>query len=222
MKTRLLIIIGITILTVSITCVSFAYNQEIKLATGLMQSDSEPSDHYPEFRADVDYCREWCDQKELVSMGCDESILSHITKNTNLLSDTFDGNLFSVFVGLPDGVTKEKYQECADFILETRTSVELEESEPEPVPEPKLDTLYENCGPGTTLQYGICVVTSESKPDDTNGKWEAPYQKASQPNLRASCAFDGEITMWFYQFIVNPLCEIDIQIISDYECICDS
>jgi len=42
MKTRLLIIIGVIILAVSITYVSFAYNQEIRLATGMMISDDKP------------------------------------------------------------------------------------------------------------------------------------------------------------------------------------
>jgi len=42
MKTRLLMIIVITLLAVSITYVSFAYNQEIKLATGMMIGDEEP------------------------------------------------------------------------------------------------------------------------------------------------------------------------------------
>jgi len=37
---------------ISAIYVSLAYNQEIKLVTGMMQTDSEPSDQYPEFRAD--------------------------------------------------------------------------------------------------------------------------------------------------------------------------
>ena len=47
MKTRLLIIIGIVIFTISITSSSIVYNQEIKLITRMMQSDSEPSDRHP-------------------------------------------------------------------------------------------------------------------------------------------------------------------------------
>ena len=94
-------------------------------------------------------------------------------------------------------------------------------AEPEPEPEQDIQ-IYDNCGPGTILQDGVCIVTSENKSVDTTVKWEAPYEKLPQPNLRASCTFDGVITMWFYQFIVNPLCEIGIQIIPDYECNCDS
>lgn len=89
------------------------------------------------------------------------------------------------------------------------------------IPEPVSDTpIYENCGLGTILQDGVCVVTLEQESVDTFGKWEAPYEKLPQPNLRASCSFDGVIAMWFYQFIVNPLCEIGIQIMPDYECNC--
>jgi glucose/arabinose dehydrogenase len=43
MKTRSLVIIGIiVILAVSVICVSLVYNQEIKLLTGMMQSDEKP------------------------------------------------------------------------------------------------------------------------------------------------------------------------------------
>ena len=55
--------------------------------------------------------------------------------------------------------------------------------------------------------------------DYTFGKVEVSYRNL--PDLRASCAFDGQIVMWFYQFIVNPLCEIGIQMIPDYECNCN-
>ena len=51
--------------------------------------------------------------------------------------------------------------------------------------------------------------------------WPGVYQQVSQPYFRASCIFDFyPFVSWFYQFIVNPLCEIGIQIIPDYECMC--
>ncbi len=91
-----------------------------------------------------------------------------------------------------------------------------------PIPEPEPFIIINgNCGPGTILQDEICIVTSESKSTDTFEKSESPYRTLPQPNLRASCTFDGVIAMWFYQFIVNPLCEMGIQIIPDYECNCD-
>jgi len=58
MKTRLLIIIGITIvIAIVITSISLAYNQEIKLATGMMTSDEkpEPTDgiFYPRYHISI-------------------------------------------------------------------------------------------------------------------------------------------------------------------------
>ena len=48
---------------------------------------------------------------------------------------------------------------------------------PLPEPEPEQNIVEnENCGPGTTLQDGICVVNSENKNTDTNMKWESAYQ----------------------------------------------
>jgi len=42
------------------------------------------------------------------------------THSSNLLDEDFDGNYFQNFIGLPDGVSKEKFEECVDFILEKR------------------------------------------------------------------------------------------------------
>ncbi len=49
-----------------------------------------------------DYCQEWCDNDELYSMGCDESILAHITKHSNLLDEEFNGKYAIGDEGLPD------------------------------------------------------------------------------------------------------------------------
>ena len=66
----------------------------------------------------------------------------------------------------------------------------------EPVPKPVLDTpIYENCGSGTILQNGVCVVILEQDSVDTFGKWEAQYPKLPPPNLRILCSFDGVIVM---------------------------
>jgi hypothetical protein len=73
-----------------------------------------------------DYCSGWCDQEELVSIGCNESILAHLGKYSNLLDEEFDGTFHIDWMGLPDGVSVEKFDECVDFIYEKRTSVELE------------------------------------------------------------------------------------------------
>jgi len=127
--------------------------------------------------------------------------------------------------GLSDGVciTLEEMNKDAPPRLEPDQDSK-QVPNPEPEPEPVHDIpIYYDCGPGTVLQDGVCIVTSESKPDKTNGQWGEPsYEKFPPPDLRASCAFDGVIAMWFYKFIVNPLCEVGVQIIPDYECHCDT
>ena len=75
-----------------------------------------------------DYCSGWCDQNELYAMGCDESILAHITNHSNLLDEEFDGKYWLEFIGLPDGMSKEKFEWCVDFIYEKRISIDLEKN----------------------------------------------------------------------------------------------
>ena len=74
---------------------------------------------------DEDYCQEWCDNDELYQMGCDQPILAHITKYSNLLDEEFDGTYSLDWIGLPDGMSKEKLEECVDFIYEKRIGMEL-------------------------------------------------------------------------------------------------
>ncbi len=59
-------------------------------------------------------------EDELNSLGCDKLILEYLYRSSNLLDDDFDGNYFQKFIGLPDGVSKEKFEECVEFILEKR------------------------------------------------------------------------------------------------------
>jgi len=48
------------------------------------------------------------------------------------------------------------------------------------VPEPEQDVQkYENCGPGTTLQNGVCLQKEENTTSST--KWSNPYQKMLSP-----------------------------------------
>lgn len=71
-------------------------------------------------QTDEDYCSDWCDVEELYSIGCDKRILAHLAKYSNLLDEDYDGNYFINEIGLPDGISKEKFQECVDFIIEKR------------------------------------------------------------------------------------------------------
>ena len=130
MKTRFLIIIAI--IAVSITSVSLVYNQEIKLATDMMISGEKPKlSHIPDplcFVIDrategsgrgvtMDACFPLSDFETL---ECTKPMLEHIYKYTNLLDEKFDGNYFRDLIGLPDGISEEEYDKCADAIYEKR------------------------------------------------------------------------------------------------------
>ena len=61
---------------------------------------------------------------------------------------------------------------------------------PEPEPEPDIP-IPENCGPGTTLQNGICVTNSENDDTTTGDKWGGPlYEKLPPPNLEPIVDYD--------------------------------
>ncbi|MCH7561913.1 MAG: hypothetical protein IIC67_11240 [Thaumarchaeota archaeon] len=70
-------------------------------------------------------------EDELYNIGCDKPILEHLLKYSNLLDEEFNGKYAIEDIGLPDGVSIEKFEECVDFILEQRTTIELENTEPE-------------------------------------------------------------------------------------------
>ncbi len=67
--------------------------------------------------------------------------------------------------------------------------------DPLPEPEPEQDIpVSENCGPGTTLQDGICVVNSENENAETNVKWGDPYQdKKTALDLDPVVNYDYEL-----------------------------
>jgi len=64
--------------------------------------------------------------------------------------------------------------------------------EPGPIPEPEQnDPIYNNCGPGTILEDGVCVVISENESVDTDVKWGDPfYEKLSPPDLEPVRDYD--------------------------------
>ena len=88
--------------------------------------ESDDENIESEWNTGEDYCREWCDQNELYELGCTELILEHLIKYSNLLDEEFDGIYYLDHIGLPDGVSVEKFEECVDIIFEKRISVELE------------------------------------------------------------------------------------------------
>ncbi len=109
---KILVIIGISIFFVMVA-VGAAYNSQLIHPSQLYLNPSI------EF-IDEDYCHEWCDLEELYSLGCDQLILAHLTKYSNLLDEEFAGMFFIEWVSLPEGVSVEKFDECVDFISEKR------------------------------------------------------------------------------------------------------
>ena len=84
-------------------------------------------------------------EDELYSLGCDKPILEHLLEYSNLLDDEFDGNYGIEDIGLPDGVTQEKFEECVDFILEKRIPMESEpEIHSESIPDDDIQSTQEH------------------------------------------------------------------------------
>lgn len=120
MKTRTLIIVGIIVtLAVSTVIISLVYNQEIKLALGIIQRQTPNYDYNHEVRIE-EYCIDWCNQEELYRLGCDKQTLDHLHTYSNLFDKEFDGNYVIATIGLPEGMAWEKLLECVDVILEKR------------------------------------------------------------------------------------------------------
>ena len=143
--------------------------------------EPEPSKTDSGWRTDEDYCSEWCDQNELYDLGCTQSILAHLAKYSNLLDEDFDGVYWIDWIGLPEGISQKKFEECVDIIYKKRVPIE-----PEPIQEPEInketgfnsDIYYEEFGPGSPLIY-----LNSSKPvlDYDNCKryafWLTEHQK---------------------------------------------
>lgn len=108
-------------------------SEVINIAESLFSEpeSDEPFEHTPSklginWMITEDHCREWCDQNESYEHGCNEPIFLHLEKYSNLLDEEFVGVYSIEDIGLPDGVSQEKFEECVDFIYEKRTSIELE------------------------------------------------------------------------------------------------
>jgi len=135
MKTRLLIIIGIiAVIAISITSISFAYNQEIKLIMGMQTDDTSSVDklELPDpicFVIDrstsgesgsgvtMDTC---ITLEKFEEIGCTKPMLEHLLRYSNLLDEELDGLWSLNEVGLPDGMPSEDFDECVDAIVEKR------------------------------------------------------------------------------------------------------
>ena len=119
MKTRLLAIIGIF----AVISISLSYYAIYDSSTTVFiacdprygQIDGQCVLPKPE-----QYCKGWCDQQELSDLGCNQLILDYVYRATNLFDEEFDGIYYRDLIALPDGVSEEIFEECADTILEKR------------------------------------------------------------------------------------------------------
>lgn len=135
MKKIFVIIPIIAVLIVSITTVSLLYNQEIMLATGMMTVVEEPeSIHIPDpicfvgkatsgEKGDAMSSEACFPLSYFENLGCDRSVLEYIYKYTSLLDKEFDGIYLRNVVGLPEGVSEEEYEKCANSIHEKRKTM---------------------------------------------------------------------------------------------------
>jgi len=103
-----------------------------------------------------------------------------------------------------------KVMEGLDDIHKIRTYEWLNLPLPEPEPEQDIPENG-NCGPGTTLQDGICVVNSENENTDTNVKWGGPYQdKKTAPNLDPVVDYDYELIYMIILVTVGIIASITV------------
>lgn len=102
MKTRLLIII-----------IGIAVTVGLVSSIGMTQFSS--------VSYDVEYCQDWCDIEELSKIGCNTEVIDFINRATNIFDENFDNSYFFLnWIGLPDSISQEKFDECLDIIREKR------------------------------------------------------------------------------------------------------
>lgn len=134
MKKIFVIIPIVVILAISIALVTLLYNQEIKMATKMM-TDEKPEPVLPDQicftigkttsgeKGDVSSSEACFPSSDFESLGCDRSVLEYIYRYTNLLDEKEPIVYLRNTVGLPEGVSEEEYEKCADSIYEKRKTM---------------------------------------------------------------------------------------------------
>ncbi len=136
-----------------------------------------------------------------------DGLFSHGLDHTELpiASIAIDYERDILVLWTPDLTIGNKVQELMDDV----SFVLLYEEAPArwthdgPTPEPEPDRpVPEKCGPGTTLQDGICVVNSENDGDTTGVKWDDAYDKLNRLNVNPSRDYDYEFIYVLILFTV--------------------
>ncbi|WP_371504265.1 hypothetical protein [Nitrosopumilus adriaticus] len=170
--------------------------------------------------------------KQFEEMGCTKPMLEHLNKHSNILDFESDGAYYLDFIGLPDGMSQEKFERCWDVLIKKRTNL-LENTKPELESEitPRYEKyLDENNELNFAQQYdnnGIIIDDLQrifdwcdyagEKPthwyfdwnnsthhiDSNNCKWEL----LSTETVSSSYELDGVLCMGGRGYIVNDACE---------------
>ncbi|MFB5613706.1 MAG: hypothetical protein ACE5RI_01285 [Candidatus Nitrosomaritimum yanchengensis] len=118
-------------------------------------------------------------KKEPDSVMGDAYLVYGVTQGKYLLKD---GIAYGTH--FPQGIDED------ELILKIKNARHIEL-----IPEPEQDEpIPENCGPGTIVENGVCIVISENESVDTDVKWGEPfYEKLPPPNLEPIRDYDYEL-----------------------------
>ena len=112
--------------------------------------------------------------KQFEDMGCTKLMLEHLLEYSNLLDYSLDGPVYLEWVGLPNGVSQEKFDECFDAILEKRNLLK---------PEPEILKKARDLGIDNTME---AVDSEELSLDEKRQYVKARYEEdgpVSTPSL---------------------------------------
>ena len=136
MKTRLLIIVLISIISVA----SLSYYAINDSSTTVFLSCGEKYKQVGDkcvLQSAEQYCTDWCDLQELSSLGCTEIALDFVYRTTNLFDEEIGDVYYRDLIGLPDELSEEEFEKCASIIKEKRLEDGIVNTEVVVIPSPE-------------------------------------------------------------------------------------
>lgn len=128
MKTKAFIIISILAVVVfSSIFLILAYDQEIKVATGLIAKDDNSKSYRTIedplcFSMSNNTSAELCiPLNTLAEHGCSKPILEHLAKYSNLINYEWQEMFWRDWISLPKGISEKQFDECVEFLQNQRT-----------------------------------------------------------------------------------------------------